>query len=80
MRLDADELIASAESPTGKDQLRRQTEEAFELDIFGAPTFIVSGEMFWGNDRLEHALVWAEDTNDAPDRNASQGKLAGDPA
>jgi hypothetical protein len=30
------------------------------LDIFGAPTFVVGEEMFWGNDRLEQALDWAE--------------------
>lgn len=58
--LDAGPLIAAGESPEGKDLLRRQTEEAFNLDIFGAPSFIVGGEMFWGNDRLEQALVWAE--------------------
>src|ERR1035437_9261099 len=58
--LDAEAVIATGESTEGKDLLRRQTEEAFRLDIFGAPTFIVDGEMFWGNDRLEQALVWAE--------------------
>jgi 2-hydroxychromene-2-carboxylate isomerase len=58
--LDAGALIAAGESPEGKDLLRRQTEKAFNLDIFGAPTFIVGGEIFWGNDRLEQALVWAK--------------------
>ncbi len=56
---DEQALIASGESPQGKDLLRRQTEVAVEQDIFGAPTFIVNGEIFWGNDRLEHALAWA---------------------
>lgn len=64
MGLDAEALIASAESPDGKDLLRRQTDKAFELDIFGAPTFIVDGELFWGNDRLEQALAWAEGAHD----------------
>ncbi|MCX7165161.1 MAG: 2-hydroxychromene-2-carboxylate isomerase [Rhodocyclales bacterium] len=64
MGLDAEVLIAVAESPEGKDRLRRQTEEAFNLDIFGAPTFIVGGEMFWGNDRLEQALAWTEGIHD----------------
>ncbi len=64
MGLDAEALLAAAESLEGKDRLRRQTEEAFELDIFGAPTFIVGGEMFWGNDRLEQALAWAEGIHD----------------
>ena len=57
--LDAEALIGAAESPEGKDSLRRQTDEAFRLDIFGAPSFIVDGELFWGNDRLEQALDWA---------------------
>lgn len=57
--LDAEALIAAAESPEGKDALRRKTDEAFRLDIFGAPSFIVDGELFWGNDRLEQALDWA---------------------
>ena len=52
-------LIAAGESPEAKERLKRQTEEASTLDIFGAPTFMVDGEMFWGNDRLEPALAWA---------------------
>lgn len=27
--------------------------------IFGAPSFFVDGELFWGNDRLDEALAWA---------------------
>ncbi len=26
--------------------------------IFGAPTFVVGDELFWGNDRLEDAIAW----------------------
>lgn len=58
--LDAEAVIAAGESAEGKNLLRRQTDEAFNLDIFGAPTFMVGAEMFWGNDRLEQALAWAE--------------------
>ena len=32
---------------------------AAELGLFGAPSFRVGGELFWGNDRLEDALGWA---------------------
>jgi 2-hydroxychromene-2-carboxylate isomerase len=39
-----------------KQALRRNTEEAQRLGIFGAPSFIAGGELFWGNDRLEQAL------------------------
>ncbi len=50
--------LAAAVTDAAKAQLRAQTERAAELGIFGAPTFIVDGELFWGNDRLEQALVW----------------------
>ena len=52
-------LVARAASPETKDQLRRQTETAAARGIFGAPTFFVGDEMFWGNDRLEDAVAWA---------------------
>ena len=51
--------IAQAESPEAKAKLRAQTEHAAALGIFGAPTFVVGGEIFWGNDRLESALAWS---------------------
>lgn len=53
-------MLARAEDPTVKQRLRTQTEEAQALGIFGAPTFITeSGELFWGDDRLEQALAWS---------------------
>ena len=39
-----------------KDKLRQLTQEAFEKEVFGAPTFIVNNKIFWGQDRLEYAL------------------------
>ena len=38
------------------------TDEAMVLGIFGSPTFIVDGEVFWGDDRLEDAIHWAKGT------------------
>ena len=52
-------IIARAASQEVKDQLRRQTETAAARGIFGAPTFLVGDEMFWGNDRLDDAVAWA---------------------
>jgi 2-hydroxychromene-2-carboxylate isomerase len=49
-------LVERAHEPDNKSRLRAQTEEATRLGIFGAPTLIASGEMFWGNDRLEEAI------------------------
>lgn len=57
--LDAAALIAEAELPDRRQRLRQTTEQAQALRIFGAPTFIVAGEMFWGNDRLDDAIAWA---------------------
>jgi len=36
------------------------TEEARLLKIFGAPTFVTRGELFWGDDRLDDAIAWHE--------------------
>ncbi len=58
--LPADAVLAAANSADSKLALRRQTERATELGLFGAPSFIApDGELFWGNDRLEQALEWA---------------------
>ena len=54
----ATEILERAESAENKDRLRRQTEEAVHLGIFGAPSFVVGDELFWGNDRLEQAIEW----------------------
>ena len=42
-----------------KTLLRVNTERAMELGIFGAPSFVVGHELFWGDDRLEDAMNWA---------------------
>ena len=67
-RLDqpADDLLARAEQPENKDRLRHQTEEAATYDIFGAPSFRVGSELFWGNDRLEDAIACCRGTLPLP--------------
>ena len=39
-----------------KDTLKKFTNDAFEKEVFGAPTFIVNNKIFWGQDRLEYVL------------------------
>lgn len=56
---DAGAWIARAATPEVKNGLRAQTERAVGHGIFGAPSFLVGEELFWGNDRLEEALAWA---------------------
>jgi 2-hydroxychromene-2-carboxylate isomerase len=58
--VDCEKALAEADTAETKARLRAQTEEAQARDIFGAPTFIVGDEMFWGNDRLEEAIAWAK--------------------
>lgn len=61
LKLDAAALLAAAQSTAIKDKLRAETAEAQQLGIFGAPSFVTAdGELFWGNDRLEHALAWTK--------------------
>lgn len=59
MGLNAEQILEQARGEPIKNRLRSQTDLAVHLGFFGAPTFIVGGEMFWGNDRLEEALEWA---------------------
>ena len=37
-----------------------QTDRAQHAGIFGSPSFIVDGEVFWGDDRPEGAITWAK--------------------
>jgi 2-hydroxychromene-2-carboxylate isomerase len=60
LELAPEPVLARAQGDDVKARLRRQTEEAQRLGLFGAPSFVAAdGELFWGNDRLEHALAWA---------------------
>ena len=58
--IDPAELAAGAQQPEIKDRLRTQVERAIESGIFGAPTIIVDGEVFWGNDRMPQIERWLE--------------------
>ena len=54
-------MIERAQTAQIKDRLRQATEQAKALRIFGSPSFVVPGELFWGDDRLEMALQRAAD-------------------
>lgn len=51
--LDASDWAARAQTPAVKDALKATTEEAVARGVFGAPTFFVGEEMFFGQDRLD---------------------------
>ena len=46
-------------APENKDRLKAQTDRAWYMGLFGAPSFTVGDELFWGNDRMETAIEWA---------------------
>ncbi len=53
--LAAQHILERAATPEIKDALRRNTDEAVARGSFGAPTFFVGDQLFWGNDRLDFA-------------------------
>jgi len=61
--LAASDILDQAQAEPTKTRLREQTEQARVKGIFGAPTFFVGAEMFWGNDRLDDALLFASETS-----------------
>src|SRR5688572_13051090 len=46
-------LLGMANDPEVKDRLKAVTQEAVARGVFGAPTFFVDGQMYWGQDRLD---------------------------
>ena len=57
---DPDALLARASSAENKEHLRTRNHAAVAHGIFGAPSFVVGDELFWGDDRLEDALAWSK--------------------
>lgn len=57
--VDADGILARAVAPEVKQRLREQTERAGGHGVFGAPSFVVDDELYWGNDRLGEAVAKA---------------------
>ena len=51
--LEGEALLAATAEPTIKESLKQTTEEAVARGVFGAPSFFVGDEMFFGNDRVE---------------------------
>ncbi len=58
LNLDKDEIITNSKSANIKNQYLQNTENAYKAGVFGSPTFIYKGEVFWGDDRLEDCIKW----------------------
>ena len=59
MKLDYDDIMHQAEDEAIQQIYEANTEEAKQLGVFGAPSFSIGNEIFWGDDRLEDAIRFA---------------------
>lgn len=55
---DPERVLKLAAADATKALLTAETDAAKALGIFGSPTFTVSDELFWGDDRLDDAISW----------------------
>jgi 2-hydroxychromene-2-carboxylate isomerase len=55
--LDARQLLDASTDDAVKARLRERTEEAIARGVFGVPTVVIDGEVYWGDDRLEQAAA-----------------------
>ena len=51
--LDAAAVIKASEAPGIVEKRETYTQQAIERGVFGAPSFVIDGEIFWGQDRLD---------------------------
>ena len=55
------DMAARIGDPAVKDRLRRNTDEAIARGVFGVPTFVIAGELFWGQDVTGMMLDYLDD-------------------
>ena len=66
--LDGKALVDTARSPAVARQFERDTEQAIARNVFGSPSYIVNGELFWGQDRLDFVEELLADPDPLPAR------------
>ena len=52
--LDEEAFATGIDTPEIKNALKERTTAAEKAGLFGVPSFIVGGELFWGADRIDH--------------------------
>jgi 2-hydroxychromene-2-carboxylate isomerase len=60
---DPDRIIAAASAPDVAAALAKETEAIKQAGVFGSPSFLVDGEVFWGDDRLDDAVQWSRNAS-----------------
>ena len=58
LRLDYEAMLAAADSSDTRHTYEQNTREARQFGIFGVPSFSINDEIFWGDDRLEDAILF----------------------
>ena len=56
--IDKESLALGVGEQSVKDALKTAVDQAIKIGVFGAPTTLVDGELFWGNDRIEQMDRW----------------------
>lgn len=51
--LNSDDLLELASNDQTSKDLEKNTQHAIDAGVFGAPTYIINGELYWGQDRLD---------------------------
>jgi 2-hydroxychromene-2-carboxylate isomerase len=63
--LDGPKLVQLSSSPQIKEKLRRNTEQAIQAGVFGVPTAVIDGNIFWGSDRVDHLNCYLDGSFDS---------------
>src|SRR5260370_27052725 len=56
--MDGKALLAATEDDAVKGEYQADTDEAIAIGVFGAPSYVFEGELFWGQDRLQMLEWW----------------------
>ena len=56
LNIDSKKFFEGINNQIVKDKLKELTNNAFEKELFGAPSFVANNKIFWGQDRLEYAI------------------------
>mgnify|MGYP001320623992 CR=1 FL=1 len=56
LNIDQNSFLKGIQDEKIKEKLKQLTSDAFNKEIFGAPSFILNNEIFWGQDRLEYVI------------------------
>lgn len=59
----SEELIEKMENKIARAELKNNNEIALQRDLFGVPSFVVDGELFWGNDSTKYLEMYLNGTD-----------------